>query len=348
VASICWDQFVHRIAEFGGNRIRVIDAAGTIRTIAGNGLQGFSGDGGAATNASLNGPTDVKVDGQGNVYIADSLNSAIRKLTPVTAVSAPVISKITNAASLAGGPVSPGERVVLTGTALGPNSKVAFGNTAAPVLFSSLTSAMVVVPYEVAGQTASSVVVTTGGVNSAPFAVQIAPSSPGIYTTSGDGVGQAMAYVEDGSLNSPDNPSPAGSIVRVLCTGAGVTNPAVATGVPVPSTTPSPALPVTATLSDMPVSVEQAYSLPGTIGQFAVDVRLPYNIQSNASASLQIMVGKAVSQYASIAVQGAPDDGSDSSSDSTSSGSSDGSSDGLLLRSRRLPKHPSRPLPPVR
>ena len=88
------------IAESGGNRIRFIGLDGTIHTIAGNSLQGFTGDGSLATNASLNTPTDIKVDAQGNVYIADSLNSSIRKLTPLASLPTPAITTISNAGSI--------------------------------------------------------------------------------------------------------------------------------------------------------------------------------------------------------------------------------------------------------
>jgi uncharacterized protein (TIGR03437 family) len=335
------------IAEYGGNRVRVVDSTGAIRTIAGNGLQGFAGDGGVATNAPLNGPTDVKVDAQGNVYIADSLNSSVRKLTPVTAAPTPAISSIVNAGSFSNGPVSPGERVILTGTALGPNSKVMFGGTVAPMLSSSFTSTTVVVPYEVANQTAAQVTVTTGGVTSAALQVQIVPAAPGVFTSSANGVGQALAYGSDGSLNSPNNPAPAGSVVTVLCTGAGVLSPAVATGVPVPSSTPSPVLPVTATLNGEQLEVDQAYSLPGTIGEFAVDVRLAYDADSNSSATLQIVVGSAATQYTSIAVQAAADSGTDSGTDPGSDPGSNAGSDSML-RKRGARKAISRPLPPTK
>ena len=69
------------IAE--GDRIWKVDAATqTIRTLAGNGSSGFSGDGGAATAASLAEPTRAVVDPAGNVIISDSGNGALRKVTP--------------------------------------------------------------------------------------------------------------------------------------------------------------------------------------------------------------------------------------------------------------------------
>lgn len=66
------------IAEQGNNVIRKVSVAGIITTVAGNGTQGFSGDGGPATAASIDGPFGVAVDRTGNVYLTDSRNNRIR------------------------------------------------------------------------------------------------------------------------------------------------------------------------------------------------------------------------------------------------------------------------------
>ena len=68
------------IVTSANHRIRKVDTAGIITTVAGNGRQGYGGDGGAATAAQLNLPWDVAVDGSGNLYIADSGNYRIRKV----------------------------------------------------------------------------------------------------------------------------------------------------------------------------------------------------------------------------------------------------------------------------
>jgi hypothetical protein len=70
------------IAEYYGQRVRKVTPNGTITTLAGTGVQGYSGDGGPATNAELNGPYRVTVDLAGNVYIPDSGNSRVRKVAP--------------------------------------------------------------------------------------------------------------------------------------------------------------------------------------------------------------------------------------------------------------------------
>ena len=68
------------IADSGNNRIRKVDTNGMITTVAGNGTAGFSGDGGAATNASLYVPLGLALDAFGNLYVADRDNQLIRKV----------------------------------------------------------------------------------------------------------------------------------------------------------------------------------------------------------------------------------------------------------------------------
>jgi sugar lactone lactonase YvrE len=68
------------IAEAGNHRVRRVDTNGIISTVAGNGIAGFSGDGGLALNAKLNSPTGIAVDKNGNVFIADNINNRIRKV----------------------------------------------------------------------------------------------------------------------------------------------------------------------------------------------------------------------------------------------------------------------------
>jgi trimeric autotransporter adhesin len=69
------------------NRLRKITASGIISTVAGNGTEGFSGDGGPAAAANLNYPSDSAVDSEGSIYIADRQNNRIRKVTPAGMIS---------------------------------------------------------------------------------------------------------------------------------------------------------------------------------------------------------------------------------------------------------------------
>lgn len=73
------------IADTGNHRIRKVDASGHISTVAGSEGSGFSGDGGAATLARLDTPTDIAVDPvTGDLYIADSVNQRVRKVATGT------------------------------------------------------------------------------------------------------------------------------------------------------------------------------------------------------------------------------------------------------------------------
>lgn len=71
------------IADRGNNRVRKVDIQGIITTVAGDGTHFFAGDYGPATRASLAYPTDVTVDGRGNLYIADRNNNRIRRVDPL-------------------------------------------------------------------------------------------------------------------------------------------------------------------------------------------------------------------------------------------------------------------------
>ena len=68
------------VADSRNHRVRKIDTSGIISTVAGNGSEGFSGDGGLAINAQLDWPNDIAFDKNGNLYIADSGNNRVRKV----------------------------------------------------------------------------------------------------------------------------------------------------------------------------------------------------------------------------------------------------------------------------
>jgi sugar lactone lactonase YvrE len=75
------------IADTDNVVIRKVNTAGVISTVAGNNTSGFSGDGGPATSAQLSYPESVAVDGSGNIYIADTSNYRVRKVTSAGTIS---------------------------------------------------------------------------------------------------------------------------------------------------------------------------------------------------------------------------------------------------------------------
>ncbi len=75
------------LADSGNQRIRMIATDGTISTVAGNGLSSYTGDGGLATKASLSYPGGVAVDADGNLYISDTYNNRIRRVSTAGIIS---------------------------------------------------------------------------------------------------------------------------------------------------------------------------------------------------------------------------------------------------------------------
>jgi hypothetical protein len=69
------------ITDTGASKVLEVLADGTVRTLAGTGKPGYSGDGGMATGARLNRPTGVGVGQTGDVYIADTRNNRLRQVT---------------------------------------------------------------------------------------------------------------------------------------------------------------------------------------------------------------------------------------------------------------------------
>ena len=95
------------IADFNNTSVRQAPSAGgSITPFAGNSTQGYSGDGGLAVNAELNYPYGVAVDSAGNVYIADTTNAVIRKVTAGTLDISTIAGNGTTGYSGDGGPAT--------------------------------------------------------------------------------------------------------------------------------------------------------------------------------------------------------------------------------------------------
>jgi sugar lactone lactonase YvrE len=88
------------IVERSGHALRVVDRGGKIRTVAGNGTPGFSGDGGPARDALMRGPKHISIDQDDSVLISDTENHVIRRYSPRTGLMTRVAG--TGAAGAAG------------------------------------------------------------------------------------------------------------------------------------------------------------------------------------------------------------------------------------------------------
>src|SRR5581483_8629493 len=196
--------------------VRKFFVNGPIFTIAGTGVQGYSGDGGSATKAQLNSPNGLAVDTKGNVYIADTGNNAVRALQAAGFGSA--ITSVVSAAGNSTGAVAPGDLVVLYGSNLGPSGNVVvnspnaggvygtslsgttvyFNGVPGPILYTSATQVSAAVPYGVSGSNVQVYVVYQGRA-SAPVNVSVAAVAPALFTSDGSGKGLAAA------INNADN-----------------------------------------------------------------------------------------------------------------------------------------------
>src|SRR5215467_2738763 len=93
------------VAEATNHCIRRIDkVTGVITTVAGTGVSGYSGDGGPATRATLNQPYSLQIDTNGDIYIVDRLNAAVRKVAAATGIITTVAGTGTPGYSGDGGP----------------------------------------------------------------------------------------------------------------------------------------------------------------------------------------------------------------------------------------------------
>jgi uncharacterized protein (TIGR03437 family) len=119
------------IADTDNNAVRKV-AGGTISTVAGTGHQGYTGDGGLAVSAQLGYPEGVAVDAAGNLYITDTLNYAIRKVSPAGTI-ATIAGNGAAGYSGDGGAASQAQLTFPTGIAVDNSGNVYFSDAGAAV-----------------------------------------------------------------------------------------------------------------------------------------------------------------------------------------------------------------------
>lgn len=189
------------------------------------------------------------------------------------------------------------------GTQLAGTS-VEFNGVPAALIYTSSTQVAAVVPYSILSGTAQIAVVYQHQI-SASFSVAVAASSPGVFTLDSTGRGQALAFNQDGAINSPANPAKSGEIVSLFATGVGSISPASTDGEIVTTPLPLPILPVAISISGEPLVPVYAGGVAGQIaGVMQIKVRVPDNILKGPYSPVIVQIGNTSSQSdVTIAVQ---------------------------------------------
>jgi len=112
------------ILERGGNALRYVNASGIIKTVAGTGSGGLSGDGGPAIKATMNGPKFACLDRDGTVLIADAENHVIRRFDPKSGVISRVAGNGKKGTTGLGGDPLACELNRPHGVTIGPNGSI--------------------------------------------------------------------------------------------------------------------------------------------------------------------------------------------------------------------------------
>ena len=296
------------IADTGNHRVRLVTPDGLIHTIAGSGAAGFSGDGGPAVGALLNGPQGLFLDGAGDLYFADTGNNRIRRLvpdpmTPDPVIQLPAIVTVVNAISLRQGAVAPGEIAAIFGTGLGPDTpvtgvldadgvlpgtlggvEVRFEGTLAPIFFAQSGQLNVQVPYTVAGMETASVEVRYQENVVGTASVTIAPAAPAML---------ALATNPDGSPNAESAPAPRSTWMTFYATGEGLTDGPNIAGTPAQAPYPHPLLAISLTIAGVDAEILYAGSAPDLIGVLQINARVPGGFVPPGQAAVVLTVGTA-------------------------------------------------------
>jgi uncharacterized protein (TIGR03437 family) len=259
----------------------------------------------------------------GTVTIASTATAGSQTIAVTLVVSAtiPQISTIVNSASLQPGPVAPGEIVTIFGTGLAApagvsatltggmlpttleNVVVSFDDHDAPLIYVSPGQINAIVPFEIAGQAVTNLIVSQQGTASTALALRVADTVPAIFSSGQTGSGPGAILNDDNTANGPANPAAAGSVVQIFATGEGLSQDAV-TGSLTPAQPPfrTPLAAVSVTIGGLPAQIAFAGEAPGLVaGILQVNAIVSPGLSSGAQPVV-LKVGAAVNNTQSITV----------------------------------------------
>jgi uncharacterized protein (TIGR03437 family) len=149
-----------------------------------------------------------------------------------------------------------------------------------------------VVPYGVNGKSTTQVQVEYQGVLSNAVTVNVAPSTPGIFSLDSSGTGQGAVLNQDYSVNGAGNPAAANSVVQIFATGGGQTNPPGIDGKLVDLPLPQLLLPVTVTIGGLDAPVQYSGGAPGEVaGMVQINAVVSPNVQTGGAVPVLVRIG---------------------------------------------------------
>jgi uncharacterized protein (TIGR03437 family) len=232
-----------------------------------------------------------------------ALHGSVLRLPPSVELQPSVLAATNSAATTTTPYISPGAFVSFYGNALGPTQgagtafaspgilsttlggvTVTFDGIPAPLVYAGATQINAIAPFEISGQSSTSVTIRNSSGFSATFTLPVLPATPFLFNAPGTIDGLPAAYAaalnQDGTINSASNPAQAGTIVTLFANGAGVFNPPLQDGAVVGSAAAGPVLPVTVypdnTGFNTPLSILYAGPAPGQVaGILQINCQLP-------------------------------------------------------------------------
>jgi uncharacterized protein (TIGR03437 family) len=189
-------------------------------------------------------------------------------------------------------------------TSLGGLSLQFGGPVLAPLFYASFGQVNAQVPWELDGQSQTTITASINGQTSAPQTVSLTTYAPGIFTANGQGTGPGAILDSNYHLVSATNPTTAGAIIQLYCTGLGPVTNQPATGAPSPldPLARTTTLPVV-TIGGARATVQFSGLTPGDVGLSQVNAYVPAASSKGAAVPVTIAIGGATSNTVTIAVQ---------------------------------------------
>ena len=180
----------------------------------------------------------------------------------------------------------------------------------APIFYSFPTQIGAQIPFELAGQTSASLVLTVAGQSGAPQQIPLSATAPGIFTTNQSGTGQGAILIANsdvivapvGSIpGRTTRPANRGDAITIFCTGLGVTSPAGSTGGAAGALETSPR--ATVLIDGLNANVLYSGTAPTFVGLYQVNATVPSGAHTGNNITVKVILGGQTSNTATIAVQ---------------------------------------------